>query len=134
MKEFLPLRQDTEKKGEYLQSLSKRKQKTAQDACKGFTAFSVAEAKMIKFVEANATRCGIPADVAKQMKEQHKGTENVQAKICGIAQQQEQGAQRGPALSLSEALGASTDVPQAKPTKRNGGSTFDTLNGNVLAR
>ena len=71
MKEFLPLKQDAEKKGEYLQALGKRKNKTVQEACKGFTAYSQAEAKMMKFVEANAQRCGIPADVPKQMKEQH---------------------------------------------------------------
>ncbi len=34
--------------------------------------------------------------------------------------------------SLSEVLG-SAPLPEAKPTKR-GGSTFDTLNGNVLTR
>lgn len=134
MKEFVPLREDVEKKGQYLQALGKRKQKSAQDACKAFTSFIAAETKMIKYVEVNASRCGIPGEVAKQMKEQHKATEEVQIKVCNIAQQQEQQQQRGPALSLSEALGATTDVPEAKPTKRNGGSTFDTLNGNVLSR
>jgi len=35
--------------------------------------------------------------------------------------------------SLSEVLGSSTAAPEATATKK-GGSTFDTLNGNVLAR
>ena len=35
--------------------------------------------------------------------------------------------------SLSDMLGTSTALPEATPTKK-GGSTFDTLNGNVLSR
>ena len=35
--------------------------------------------------------------------------------------------------SLSEVLGSSAAMPEATPTKK-GGSTFDTLNGNVLTR
>jgi hypothetical protein len=51
-------------------------------------------------------------------------------KVCGMAQAQ----QRGPAgPSLSEVLGSSAALPEATATKK-GGSTFDTLNGNVLAR
>ena len=41
---------------------------------------------------------------------------------------------RGPAgPSLSDVLGSSASLPEATPTKK-GGSTFDTLNGNVLTR
>jgi hypothetical protein len=43
-----------------------------------------------------------------------------------------QQAQRQAAPSLSEALG-SASVPEAQSVKK-GGSTFDTLNGNVLTR
>ena len=40
----------------------------------------------------------------------------------------------GPAgPTLSDVLGSSAALPEATPTKK-GGSTFDTLNGNVLAR
>jgi hypothetical protein len=135
MKDFAPLKQDAEKKAAFLQALGKRKNKTPAEACKGFTAFTQAEAKMIKFIETNAQRCGIPATVPQQMTAQHKNTEAMQTKVCNMAQQQAQGGGgQGASVSLSEALGASTDLPQAKPTKRNGGSTFDTLNGNVLAR
>jgi hypothetical protein len=52
-------------------------------------------------------------------------------KVCGVAQQ---AAARGPAgPSLSDMLGSSTAMPEATKNKK-GGSTFDTLNGNVLAR
>lgn len=60
-------------------------------------------------------------------------TEQMQTKVCAAAQGQAQGGGGG-APSLTEALGASISVPEATPTKRSGGSTFDTLSGNVLAR
>ena len=45
-----------------------------------------------------------------------------------------QAQKAGPAgPSLSEVLGSSAALPEATPSKK-GGSTFDTLNGNVLAR
>ena len=65
------------------------------------------------------------------MKGGHKNTENMTQKVCGAAQQ---AAGRGPAgPSLSEMLGSSAALPEATKTKK-GGSTFDTLNGNVLTR
>jgi len=46
----------------------------------------------------------------------------------------QQQQQRGPAgPSLSEVLGSSAALPEATAEKKRG-STFDTLNGNVLAR
>ena len=48
--------------------------------------------------------------------------------------QAQQAQQKGPAgPSLSEVLGSSAALPEVTATKK-GGSTFDTLNGNVLAR
>jgi hypothetical protein len=48
-----------------------------------------------------------------------------------VAQQQQQRGPAGP--SLSEVLGSSAALPEASAEKKRG-STFDTLNGNVLAR
>ena len=48
-----------------------------------------------------------------------------------IAQQVQTRGPAGP--SLSEVLGSSAALPEAQTVKK-GGSTFDTLNGNVLAR
>ena len=57
-------------------------------------------------------------------------TEKMQNQVCSVAQQ---AAARGPAgPSLSEVLGSAA-LPEAQAVKK-GGSTFDTLNGNVLAR
>lgn len=125
---FLPLRQDAEAKAKLIQAAGKRKA-PPPEACKLIGNFSQAEAKMIKFVETHAQKCGIPPQVSEQMKKGHANTEQLQSKVCGVAAQMQQ-APAGP--SLSEALG-SASLPEAKPSKR-GGSTFDTLNGNVLSR
>jgi len=130
MKEFLPLREEAEKRGKLIKAASDR-HATPDEACKLIGNFSQSEIKMIKFIESHATKCGIPGQVADQLKNGHKNTETMQKKVCAVAQQ---GPQRGPAgPSLSEVLGSSAAVPEATAT-RKGGSTFDTLNGNVLAR
>ena len=85
---------------------------------------------MMEYVKVNSTKCGIPPQIAEQMKKGHEGTEAMLKKVCGRRRRE----QRGPAgPSLSEVLGSSAVLPEATPTKK-GGSTFDTLNGNVLAR
>jgi hypothetical protein len=129
MKEFVPLREEAEKRGKLIKAASDR-HAPPDEACKLIGNFGQAESKMIKYIEAHATKCGIPPQISEQMKNGHKNTENLLKKVCAVAQQQ----QKGPAgPSLSEVLGSSAALPEATPTKK-GGSTFDTLNGNVLAR
>ncbi|HEX7791795.1 MAG TPA: hypothetical protein VF467_14860 [Afipia sp.] len=127
-KGFLPLRADAEAKAKLIQAAGKRKA-PPQEACKLIGNFAQAETKMIKFVEANSQKCGIPAQVGDQMKKGHANTSQLLQRVCAAATQQQAGP-AGP--SLSEALG-SASLPEAKPSKK-GGSTFDTLNGNVLTR
>ncbi|HEY0331318.1 MAG TPA: hypothetical protein VGC77_19725 [Rhodopseudomonas sp.] len=131
MKRFVPLREDAEKRGKAIQAAGQR-HAPPDEACKLIGNFSQAEVKMIKFIEANSQKCGIPAQIADQLKNGHKRTEQMQTKVCAVAQQQQQRGPAGP--SLSDVLGSSTAVPEATTAKRSGGSTFDTLNGNVLAR
>ena len=129
MKKFMPLREEAEKRGKLIKAAGERKA-TPAEACKLIGNFGQSELKMIKFVETNAARCGIPPSVADQMKTGHKNTDAMQKKVCGAAQQ----AQAGPTgPSLSEVLGSSAAMPEATAVKK-GGSTFDTLNGNVLTR
>ena len=103
-----------------------------QEACKLIGNFVQADAKMIKFVDANAQKCGIPPNVGEQMKAGHKNTENMRGKVCNVAQQQQR---QGPAAPrLSDVLGSSAALPEANTARKSGGTTFDTLNGNVLTR
>ena len=129
MKAFVPLRDEAEKRGKLIKAASDR-HAPPDEACKLIGNFAQAELKMIKYIEVHSTKCGIPPQISEQLKNGHKNTENLLKKVCAVAQQ----AQKGPAgPSLSEVLGSSAALPEATPTKK-GGSTFDTLNGNVLAR
>ena len=98
--------------------------------CQAFRTFVAAEAKVIKFVNENAARCGIPADAAKVMKVNHTKSTTIRNQICSA------GGPSGPAPapSLSDALGTSRipGVTATEPTR--GGGTFNTLTGNPLAR
>ncbi|HET6839915.1 MAG TPA: hypothetical protein VFH41_09270 [Bradyrhizobium sp.] len=130
MKAFFPLREEAEKRGKLIKAASER-HAAPDEACKLIASFSQAEIKMIKYVESNASKCGIPPQIADQLKNGHKNTDNMQQKVCAVAQQQQQRGPAGP--SLSELLGSSAALPEAA-TGKNGGTTFDTLSGNVLAR
>jgi hypothetical protein len=130
MKAFLPLREEAERRGKLIKAAGDRKA-SADEACKLIKNFGQAEIKMIKYVETNAAKCGIPPDIGAQLKNGHKNTEGMQTKVCGIAQQQQQKGPSGP--SLSEVLGSSASLPEASAAKK-GGSAFDTMNGNALTR
>jgi hypothetical protein len=131
MKNFTVLRQEAEKRGNAIKAAGQRRA-PPDEACKLISSFSQVEVKMVKYVETNSQKCGIPPQIAEQLRNGHKNTEAMQQKVCALAQQQP----RGPAgPSLSEVLGSSNAVPEANlNAKRSGGSTFDTLNGNVLSR
>ena len=125
--EFLPLRQDAEKKAGAIKAAAARKRQP--ELCSAFRIFAAAEAKVVKFVEDNGAECRIPPDALKSMKGNHAKTVEVRNKICDAPA----AGPRQP--SLSDALGTSR-IPQVPgdgaATKR--GSTFDTMTGNPLAR
>jgi len=130
MKEFMPLREDAEKRGKMIKAASDR-HATPEEACGLIKAFGQAEIRMIKYVETHATKCGIPAQVLDQLRAGHKNSDGMMQKVCNAAQQAQTRGPAGP--SLSEVLGSAAALPEATKTKK-GGSTFDTLNGNVLTR
>ena len=129
MKGFVPLREEAEKRGKMIKAAGERKA-TPDEACKLIGNYSKAEQKMISYVAANSAKCGIPPQIGDQLRAAHKNTEAMQQKVCAVAAQRPTGP-AGP--SLSEVLGSSAALPEASPVKK-GGSTFDTLNGNVLSR
>ena len=61
----------------------------------------------------------------------HLERAGMQTQVCNVAQQAANRPPPGP--SLSDVLGTSAALPEAQTAKK-GGSTFDTLNGNVLTR
>lgn len=93
MKGFIPLREEAEKRGKMIKAAGERKA-PPDEACKLIRNFGAAEIKMIKYIEANAAKCGIPPQIGEQMKQGHVNTE----KIRGVF-----GLQRRPAGSGPEA-------------------------------
>lgn len=135
MKGFMPLRQETEKRGAAIKAASQRRA-PPDEACKLITAFAQSEIKMINYIKANKQKCGIPDTIGAQMQTGHKNTEAMRQKVCAVAQQQRSGGGGGPAAAprLSDVLGSTAALPEASTARKSGGTTFDTLNGNVLTR
>ena len=133
MKNFLPLRQEAEKRGHLLKVAGERRA-TPDEACKLITSFIQAEVKMIKYVEVNSARCGIPPQIGEQLKKGHAGSEGMRERICGAAAQMKNQPAGPTGPSLSEVLGSAAQLPEAAVAKKSGGTTFDTLSGNALAR
>ena len=128
MQKIEPLRDEVQRRAKLVQEASKR-HATPQEACKLIGEFSQAEQRFISFVSTKQTACGIPAEIPKQMKVAHGHTEQMHKQVCGMANSPQ--ASAGP--SLSDVIG-SPSISEEAPVKRKGGSTFDTLSGNVLSR
>jgi hypothetical protein len=83
---FAPLIADAENKADLVKTASRRHALPAQ-ACKLIGDYHAAEAKLIEYVETNAARCGIPAQIAIQLRANQKHTEDIRIKVCTIAGQ-----------------------------------------------
>ena len=86
MKGFVPLREEAERRGKLIKAASDRKA-PPDEACKLIGNFGQAELKMIKYVETNSAKCGIPPQIAEQLRTGHKNTEKMQKQVCAVAQQ-----------------------------------------------
>lgn len=127
--EFMTLRGEVEKRGKALQAAGNRKAPPAE-ACKLIGSLVEADQKMVSFVATNAKSCGMPEDLEKNLRKNHNGYVELRTRVCNAAANANQ-APRGP--SFSDVLG-SPSLPEASGSRPSGGSTFDTLSGNVLAR
>jgi aspartyl-tRNA synthetase len=126
MMEFTKLREEVQKRAQTAKAASERKA-SREEMCKHITSYSAAELKWLKFTETGTSSCGIPKEVAQQLKQVHLNTEQTKEKICAVAQ-----APPPQAPSLSDALGT-TRLPTPETTK-GGNGTLDTLTGNAIQR
>jgi hypothetical protein len=129
LKDFTKLRLEAEKRGKAVQDAGKRKA-TPQEACRLFNALMTAEVKFIKYTEENSSWCGIPPQVATQLKQGHAKVKEVRDRVCQAAAQPARPA--GP--SLSDALGTSRAPDSSNIRTGKGGGTFDTLTGSPLSK
>ena len=97
-KEFVPLRREAEERGKLIKAASER-HAPPDEACELIGNFAQSEIKMIKYVDANSTKCGIPPQVGDQLRAGHKNTEAMQKKVCAMAQQATRG---GPARPVGD--------------------------------
>jgi hypothetical protein len=116
---FLPIRAAAEKDAHAIQAASKRKA-AREEVCPLFKKFATSEAKMVKFLKDNQTRCQVPAEAVKTVTANHAKTIQIRNQVCSA----------GPAPAtprLSDAFGGPL-VPANRPDR----GTFDTLTGNPL--
>jgi hypothetical protein len=133
-KEFMPLKQEAEKRGGLIRAAAERKA-PREEVCKLFKNFSVSEAKIVKFVTENQSQCQIPPQAVTQMRANHEKTVETRDRICaaGGPVGAAPGAPPPPrAPRLSDELGLRGIAGPTAATPGRG--TFDTLTGNPLAR
>jgi len=88
---FTSLREDAETKGKLIKSASER-HAPPKEACELISSYATASAKMIRYVEANAAECSIPASFLEQLKAGHQRADDLRIKVCSKA---EPGGTRG---------------------------------------
>jgi hypothetical protein len=123
--QFPAIRAEAEKGAAAIRAAGERKA-PREEMCSLFKSFAAKEARFVKFLVSNQTACGVPAQAISQVKANHAKTLEIRKAACSA----------GPAgpvgPSLSDALGGPIIADDA--AARRGGSTFDTLTGNVLGR
>jgi hypothetical protein len=118
--------------GKALQAANKRKA-DAKVACGLLRNYVGVESKMLKFLRANKTTCGVPDNFLKQLADAHAQSSQMSTKVCQVAANGGGGgAPRTPSSGLSEALGVNTIGGNATGEKPS--AVFDTLHGNVLSQ
>ena len=124
--DFLKLRTDAEQKAGAIRNATQQKT-DRREVCVLMQRFSTAEAAVVKFLETNKTWCGVPDQVIQQAKANHEKTLKFRTAVCTEAP-----AAKPKPPSLSDAIG--TPSVDSADNTRTGRGTFDTLNGNPLAK
>jgi hypothetical protein len=121
MADFTKLREEVEKKGMAAKAAGK-KHVSREEMCKLITSYATSEAKWVKFTEAGVGTCGIPPQIATQLKQVHTNTEQTKEKICTAGP-----AGPAPGPSLHDALGM--DRVAMPDASKAGTGTLDTMTG-----
>jgi hypothetical protein len=123
MAQFVPLRQEAEKRAAAIKAGADRKA-PREEICGLFKKFSEAEGRVVKYLFDNQSSCGIPPQAITETKTNHAKTMATTQKICAGG---DAGPGRPRGTGLSEALGVRA-VPTPETTK-SGRGIFDTLEG-----
>jgi hypothetical protein len=79
--DFQPLKAEAVKRGLLLRATIQKKV-SREEACTLIKSYSVAEGKVVKFIQENARTCGIRAEAATKMEENHDRTLRMQHQLC----------------------------------------------------
>jgi hypothetical protein len=127
--QLIVLKEEREKNGAALSAVGKSKVRPEPaEVCKLFKVYLASESKLMQGLTENSATCGVPPQVIKQFQEMHGKAVQTGKQVCEAA---EHPRQTGP--SLSDALNSAPTLPDADNTK-TGKGTYDTLQGNALAR
>jgi len=121
---FPKLRDEAKAKAEQVSAIGKHKG-DRKDMCAAVQSFTVAEEKVVKFLDDNKANCGVPPQAVAQAKAMHANTVKFRDTVCA----------EGPkpkAPTLSDAIGA--PPAETGTNTKTGRGTLDTLTGNPLAR
>jgi hypothetical protein len=129
MNEIAPLRQAVEKAGQAIKAAADKKAERSE-ICNRIKTFVAHEAKFIKYIETNASWCGIPPDAVAQLKKGHAHSTKMRTQACAAGPV---GGRPGPppGPGLSEALGTSRMPTNNQKSDRG---TYNTLTGNPISR
>jgi hypothetical protein len=125
VQEFLKLREVAEKKAAAIKMASEHKA-SAREVCPLFGALLAAQTKMLNYANDKGVWCGIPPNVAGQIKQGVAKISEIRTRVCQAAS-----APAAQAPSLSDAL--SSPIPDSNNIK-TGRGTFDTLTGTPLGK
>jgi hypothetical protein len=81
MEEFTKLREEVQKK-RLAAKAAGQKNVAREELCKLVTSYAASEAEWVRFTEAGVGTCGIPLQIATELKQVHANTEQIQEKIC----------------------------------------------------
>ena len=84
MAKFAPLRRDAEERAALIKAASERKA-PPQEACKLLKDYVQAEAGVVNYVKTRQTACGIPAEIAKQLKANQARSQEMMRMVCKAA-------------------------------------------------
>jgi|SRR5579863_2716103 len=123
--QFPTLTQATQQKANAVTAAMKAKA-DRKEICRLMTTFVASEDKVVKFLIANKTWCGVPDQAIDAAKTNHEKSVKFRDTACAEAP-----APKPP--SLSEAI-KTPDIDSASNTKAGRFGTFNTLTGNPLGK
>lgn len=126
------LRADLESRNETLRKAAERKA-TPSEICPLFRGFATSQQKFFSYLSTNKTKCGVPDEALKGLKQNSAQVASIRDKVCKAAQLQESGGGGGggppPQGAVAAGLGLSSGLPNTDGGK---GGVFDTLGGSAL--